>query len=111
MLAWAAARSVSSAVAVRFDRVFRRLRVFQRGGGGGGVHRRAFLGQAARARFGVGAAFGRARRLRFGFDARDRLMDCAHFRLRAARCVRRLRLIGCRRQVNGEGGVVVQGLC
>ena len=67
------------AVAVGFDGFFGGLGVLQRGGGGGGVHRGALLGQRAGARFGVGAAFGGARRLGFGFDAGDGFLDGAHF--------------------------------
>jgi hypothetical protein len=97
-------------VAVGLDRVFRRLCVLQRRGCCGGVHRGAFLGQAARARLGVGAAFGGARGFRFGFDPRNRFVDRAHFRLGAVRLGRRLRLTGRRcRQVDVEGRVVVRG--
>ncbi len=98
------------AVAVRFDGVFRRLCILQGGGGGRRVHRCAFLGQAARARFGVGPAFGGAGSLRFGFDAGDRFVNGAHLGLGAPRRGAGRRFIGGGRQRNGQVGVVVRGV-
>jgi hypothetical protein len=62
-------------VAVRFDRIFRGLRVGQRGRCRCRIHRRPLLGQRARTRLGVGAALGGAIGLRLRFDPRDRLVD------------------------------------
>src|SRR5471032_2769027 len=73
------------ALAVGGDGLFRRLRVLQRDGGGGGVHRGAVLGQRTGARLGVGAVLGGAGGLGVGFDAGDRLVYGFHLHRRARR--------------------------
>jgi hypothetical protein len=96
------------AVAVGLDRLFRGLGVRQRGGGGFGVDRRAFLGQAAGARLGMGAVLGRDRRLGLGLDPRDALLDRALLQLLALRLdAGRRMLVRCWHQVDREIGVVV----
>jgi hypothetical protein len=96
------------AVAVGLDRLFRRVRVRQRGGGGLGVDRGALLGQGAGARLGMGAVLGRHGRLGFRLDPRDACLDRALFQLFALRLdTWRRVLVRGGHQVDREIGVIV----